>query len=535
MNNLGLRNSFILLVSILTAIGLVQAILVFSKNSEIMKQTLHLEYVGMPILNKTHELKLNVVQVQQWLTDISATRAKDGLNDGFDEAESNAQKFKTLIKELVKLSPDHSQTYKNMLPVFDAYYTTGIKMAQAYIDEGPVGGNKMMTEFDKVAEAMSKDVDNILEETIQSMNIALKEQEQAEQLSKTYFIMGSLSIFIGIGFLYFVMNRSLSHLPAAIKNINEVAQGDLTINIQSHTNDEIGSLINSVEKLRLHLVEMISQISSTTKQLTHSSNEIIQTTHDTSEFTENQQSESHMVATAMNQMTSTIQDVVKNINITAEKSNNTQSEANTGKSLIQQASSQMLDLSDKLETANSTIYQLEQDTTSITLILDVIRGISEQTNLLALNAAIEAARAGEHGRGFAVVADEVRALASRTKDSTEEINQMIEKLLSGSQQAVEVTKICKEQAKTVVDQITSVSGSLVIITDSVGEISDMSNQVATATEEQAAVSEEINRNIERIESLSNSIVDRVTRLSGSSDELISQSETLYRMVQEFKV
>lgn len=535
MRNIGLRKSFMLLVSILTLIGLVQAALVFSKNSEIMKQTLSLEYVSVPVLNKTHELKLSVVQVQQWLTDISATRAKDGLNDGFDEAENNAQKFKTLINELAQLSPEHSQIYRDMLPVFDAYYTTGIKMAKAYIDEGPEGGNKMMTEFDKVAAAMSTEVDNLLEQTIESMNTALKEQVLAEQSSKTYFIMGSLSIFIGIGFLYFVMNRSLSHLPAAIKNINEVAHGDLTISIQSHSTDEIGLLLNSVEKLRIHLVEMISQISSTTNQLTNSSNEIIQTTHDTSEFTNSQQSETQLVATAMNQMTSTIQEVVRNINITAEKSNSTRSEADTGKSLIQQASSQMHNLSDKLDTASNTIQQLEQDTTSITLILDVIRGISEQTNLLALNAAIEAARAGEQGRGFAVVADEVRALASRTKESTEEINQMIEKLLSGSQQAVEVTDICKEQARTVVDQVTSVSGSLAIITDSVAEISDMSNQVASATEEQAAVSEEINRNIVRIEGLSNNIVERIARLSSSSDELTNQSNTLYGMVQAFKV
>lgn len=202
--------------------------------------------------------------------------------------------------------------------------------------------------------------------------------------------------------------------------------------------------------------------------------------------------------------------------------------------LINQATSQIQQLATQLENAGDTIHQLEQDTESITTILDVIRGISEQTNLLALNAAIEAARAGEQGRGFAVVADEVRALASRTQESTEEINQMIEKLMVGSRKAVEVTNICREQAASTVTQSTAVKSSLEVIVGSIAEINDMSNQVATATEEQAAVSEEINRNIVRIEDMSGSVVDRMSQLSGSSDELINQSNALMNMVQKFK-
>lgn len=534
MNNWGLRKKFSILVGALVFIGIVQAAIVFSKNSVIMDQTLHLENTGLPILNKSHKLKLTVVQVQQWLTDISATRAQDGLNDGFDEAANNAEKFKEIISELVTLSPENADTYQKLLPIFDDYYRVGKQMAQAYIDEGPSGGNKMMSQFDAVAERISEEVDALLESNIKVINGALANQASAEHSSKIYFIIGSLSIFTGIALLYFVMNASLSSLPAAIKNINLVTQGDLTVKINASSKDEIGSLLNSVESLRNHLVDIISQISRTTSQLTLSSNEIIQTTHDTSSYSSNQQAETHHAATAMNEMTATIQDVVRNINITAEKSHTTRGEADSGKQLIQQATSQMQSLASQLDTAGATIQQLEQDTTSITLILDVIRGISEQTNLLALNAAIEAARAGEQGRGFAVVADEVRALASRTKESTEEINDMIEKLMTGSRKAVEATYECQEQAKTVVDQVSSVNNSLSVITDSVSEISDMSNQVATATEEQAAVSEEINRNITRIEEISNSIVERITQLSSSSDELTHQSDTLNSMVQQFK-
>ncbi len=535
MDNWGLRKSFLVLIAILTVIGFIQTAFIFLKNSTIVMQTENLEHIAVPILNKTHKLKLTVVQVQQWLTDISATRALDGLNDGFDEAENNATKFRMLIQELTELDNKNSEQYQSMIPVFEAYYKTGKKMAQSYIDEGPAGGNKMMSEFDAVAEKMSIEVDRLLEDTVNRMSVDLAKQHEVVMSSRNYFVIGSLAIFSGIALLFSVMNRSLSALPVAVKSINEVAEGNLTVSINVSSNDEIGQLLQSVEELRQHLVDIISQISNSTNRLTITSNEIIQTTLYAGGYTSDQRAETQQVATAMNEMGATIQEVAKNINTAANKSTGASNEANSGKQLINQATTQIQQLASQLETAAGTIHQLEQDSESITAILDVIRGISEQTNLLALNAAIEAARAGEQGRGFAVVADEVRALASRTHESTEEINQMIEKLLSGSRQAVEVTNVCREQAKTAVDQTAAVSSSLDTIVESVAEISDMNNHIATATEEQAAVSEEINRNIEHIEDISKNAVDRISQLTTSSDELIDQADKLNNIVKYFKL
>ena len=533
MRNMGIRKTFIVLVAVLCIIGLVQSVVVFSKNATIIEQTDEIGSVSVPILNKAHQLKLSVVQVQQWLTDISATRALDGLNDGFDEANNNAQIFKALIQELTELDAENADRYQNMLPVFDAYFNVGNKMAQSYIDEGPAGGNKMMAKFDEVAAAMSEEVDGLLAQIIERMNTALVNQHADVVASRNYFLVGSTCIFLGVALLFFVMNKSLSILPGAIKTIHSIAEGDLSTSIQATSNNEIGCLLAEVEGLRKHLVEMISQISHTTERLGETSNEVIKTIDDTGEMTSAQRSETQQVATAMNEMTATIQEVVRNINVAAEKSNSASSEADTGKQLIGQANSQIQQLSTQLETAGDTIHQLEQDSESITTILDVIRGISEQTNLLALNAAIEAARAGEQGRGFAVVADEVRALASRTQESTEEINQMLDKVLNGSRQAVEVTSTCREQAKVAVEKVSEVRASLETIASSVAEISDMSNQVATATEEQGAVSEEINRNIVRIDEMGGNAVERIYQLSNASDELTNHASKLNDLAKRY--
>jgi len=516
-------------------VGFIQAILVFSENSAIIDQTEIVSQTSLPILNKAHKLKLSVVQVQQWLTDISATRGRDGLNDGFDEAEKNAEIVRSLIHELKDLDKQNTTQYQKMLPIFEAYYTTGKKMAQIYIDDGPTGGNQTMAEFDAVAENISAEVDGFLAKTIIEATDSLSRQQTSVKSLRDQFLVGSVAIFLGIIVLYIVMSRSLDILPKAILSIRQVAEGDLTVNIRSDRQDEIGDLLGSVDDMRKYLFELIIQISDTTGQISSTSSEISDTTNNTESLTSEQRDNTHQVATAMGEMTSTIHEVVKILNETAIKTDKACKEAGTGKSLINSATRQVEALSSKLETAANTIHQLEQDSQSITSILDVIKGISEQTNLLALNAAIEAARAGEQGRGFAVVADEVRALASRTREATEEVNDMLDNLLAGSRTAVEVTNDCREQAATSVEKSVVVRKSLDLVADSIAEISDMSNQVATATEEQAHVSEEINKNIISVDTISGSIVGRISKLAESGDDMNQQAHKLNDMLNQFKV
>jgi len=203
------------------------------------------------------------------------------------------------------------------------------------------------------------------------------------------------------------------------------------------------------------------------------------------------------VATAMHEMTATVQEVAGNIGLTADSAREAREETEAGAGVVAQAKEQIRLLADQIEASSQTIAEVEQHSEAINAVLEVIRGVAEQTNLLALNAAIEAARAGEQGRGFAVVADEVRTLAGRTQESTEEINEMIEKLQACSRRAVAVMARSREQSGQAVAFADQSATALAGIADKVRHITDMSHQIASAAEEQRAVSEEINRNIVR--------------------------------------
>jgi len=248
-----------------------------------------------------------------------------------------------------------------------------------------------------------------------------------------------------------------------------------------------------------------------------------------------QQSEIDQIATAINEMTATVQEVARSATDAASAAAQADDEANNGKNVVAQTVSSIETLAKNVESAADVIGTLEVDTTEIGGVLDVIKSIADQTNLLALNAAIEAARAGEQGRGFAVVADEVRTLASRTQESTEEINNMIGKLQSGAKNAVAVMEEGREQARTGVEQASLAGQSLNEITQSVSTINDMNTQIASAAEEQSKVAEEINRNVVNISQVADETADIVSQVTDQSAELGNLASTLNSDVERFKI
>lgn len=534
MKKLNLHKTFIVLMSLLSIVLLVQGWAMYSKTSSIINQSTRFSDFDIQVLNKAHQLKLSVVQVQQWLTDISATRARDGLNDGFDEAENNAQYFASLIQDLMELDPDNAAEYEKMQPVFQSYYDVGKQMAKAYIDEGPSGGNKMMEKFDAVAASMSKSVDVFLESKIVGINQKSKVQIVAAESTQQAFLLGSLFIVVGLTTLFLVVDRSLKRLPFAVEKIKLISAGDLTVSVKCGFHDEISEVLEAVDVMRLDILDMIKQIITSTVKLSATSDTLTQVINRTQATSSEQQSETAAIATAIHQMTATVQEVSNNINRSLEATLQANSDSQQGSDLANSGIVQIEKLSSELESAAETIHKLENNSESITSVLDVIKSIAEQTNLLALNAAIEAARAGDQGRGFAVVADEVRALASRTQQSTTEINDMIEQLLSGSKESVEITDACREKAGVAVGHMNEVNQSLSGISQSLVQLSDMNTQIASAAEQQSAVAEEINMNITRIDNNSNSMVINVEDLTKAADSLDEQAEGLAMSIGRFR-
>lgn len=530
-----LRIRFLVLTVLLAAVVVIQSGAIIMGNMAIGNQATALAENKIPVLNKAHELKLSVVQVQQWLTDVSATRGRDGLNDGFDEAENNAEKFRTLIDDLIALDHEHAERYQAMLPVFNAYYDVGKQMAQTYVDEGPSGGNQMMAQFDEVAAKMSKEVDSFLERVDQETVAALSNQQMSAVSTGRTIVIGSIIVLLGVGLVYLLVSRVLACLPKVMVELQRVAEGDLTSSIEVTRRDEIGDLMRGLQSMQQRLLEMISQINSTTTQLSTAAEEVSTVTAQTSANIQQQQSETDQLATAMNEMSVTVREVAESVGNTSTAANDANDEAEKGHRVMEQAVQEIGQLAVQIERASEVMTQVERDSANINTVLDVIKSIAEQTNLLALNAAIEAARAGEQGRGFAVVADEVRTLAGRTQASTAEINQIIEKLQTGSRNAAQAMSQSREQARSVVDQSSLASSSLTTIVESVSQIDQMSSQIATAAEEQSTVAEDMNHNLVRISDMGKQNASGANQTSQAGQELARMASTLQELIGQFRV
>ena len=241
-----------------------------------------------------------------------------------------------------------------------------------------------------------------------------------------------------------------------------------------------------------------------------------------------------MVAAAMNQMTTTVQEVARHATEASSAAQSADKEANNGRTVVEETVTSIDVLAKEIEKSSGLIHELENNSANIETVLVVIRGIAEQTNLLALNAAIEAARAGEQGRGFAVVADEVRTLASRTQESTQEIQTMIEKLQQGSKNVVDAMVLSQKQSSQSVIQAESALVSLNEITNSVTTISEMNIQIAGAASEQSNVAEEINKNIVNISGVVHETAEGAKQTLTASQELASLSHELQSLVGQFK-
>lgn len=351
------------------------------------------------------------------------------------------------------------------------------------------------------------------------------------------FILVLLISIVASALAYAVQASIVGPVNNVVKALRDIAdgEGDLTRRLPVQGTDEVSMLARCFNQFVDQLQTIISSVAKTASEVSISAEQLSQLSRDNEQEIRTQQAEIQQIVVAVKEMSGVVQDVTESVTETADRSLQADSAASEGRHLVVNTMSQISNLSDEIKTASDVIAQLRQETVSIGSVLDVIRGIAEQTNLLALNAAIEAARAGEQGRGFAVVADEVRTLASRTQTSTTEIREMIERLQSGSHRAVEMMAEGTQQAGAAVVQASEASSSLEHITQIVSVIRDRTNQIAAASEQQSAATRQIETNIDRISSVAKHTADSSSHISANTRGLAENAAHMAELVGRFRV
>ncbi len=344
-----------------------------------------------------------------------------------------------------------------------------------------------------------------------------------------------ISFVLIAAFTHYLGTFNAKRAALVVGAMNKMAQGNLTEKITMNGKDEYAWMAWEYTSARKAFKEMIEKIIANAAQLASAADQLSSVTEQSNAGMLRQQGEIGQVATAMNEMSATVTEVSKNASNAATAAREADEQAKNGCEVVNTTVQTINNLASEVERTSEVIENLKGDSISIGTVLDVIRDIAEQTNLLALNAAIEAARAGEQGRGFAVVADEVRTLASRTQQSTREINDMIERLQNGANQAVSVMEMGRTKAEESVVQAAKAGEALQAITGVVDNIKSMNMQIASAAEEQSATAEEINRNIVNISEVAQETVSGSQHTANASDELARLAVDLQEHVGRFQV
>jgi len=369
--------------------------------------------------------------------------------------------------------------------------------------------------------------------------MALATNQEAEDQYNAAFnlVVGLLVIATLLTLLFaWLLTRSITlPISQALEAAEEVAEGNLTRPIKVDGNDEAGRLLAAMAKMQDKLRDTLQRIAGSATQLASAAEELNAVTDESARGLTRQNNEIEQAATAVNEMTSAVEEVARNAVSTSEASRNATTSAGDGRDLVQETVSAIERMSGDVQATATLIGELANESRDIGKVLDVIRGLADQTNLLALNAAIEAARAGEAGRGFAVVADEVRALAHRTQQSTSEIERMIGSIQAGTEHAVDSMRNSTERAESTLNIAKGAGMSLDTINTAVVEINERNLVIASAAEEQAQVAREVDRNLVNIRDLSVQSATGASQTSAASSELSRLAVDLNGMVGRFRL
>ncbi len=454
----------------------------------------------------------------------------------FDQRNQQMDDAKARYEKLIDSSEEQAafDDYKNLIVQYRQLESRmrTLSAANQVLEFRALINTQMQDNSEQVNAALDKLV------KINTAQTTVTNEQAAGQYSSAFVLVVSMLVFATVlTFLFaWLLTRSIvKPIDQALAAAEEIAEGNLTRPIQVQGSDEAARLLMAMDKMQGKLRDTLQRISGSATQLASAAEELNSVTDEGARGLTQQNNEIEQAATAVNQMTSAVEEVARNAVSTSEASREATSSASDGRDLVMETVSAIERMSGDVQSTADLIGNLAAESRDIGKVLDVIRGLADQTNLLALNAAIEAARAGEAGRGFAVVADEVRALAHRTQQSTSEIERMIGSIQGGTEQAVDSMRNSTERAESTLNIAKGAGLALDTINGAIVQINERNLVIASAAEEQAQVAREVDRNLVNIRDLSVQTAAGSAQTTAASGELARLAVDLNAMVARFRV
>lgn len=544
MKSLGVRGQLFLGFGVVLVIFLISTILIFfqfQKNIKNNEWTAH----TYEVLMEAESVLISLINIETGQRGYLLAGEENFL-DPLREGEKAFQNSFESIKQKTSDNPRQQDRLNTLLQTYESWRNDVVDVEIAKRREVSAGLGSLDEIVAMTREANGKqgmdamrDLITQIETEERQLLVQRAEAEEASKRTTTIILVASMLLGLGVGVLVsiYFSGRLIRQLGAepdvAVKLAQDISQGNLRTSMRA-TDMPAGSITAAILQMATQLKLIVQGIQDASNRLEGTSVQLATSSEKSIRELRVQKEESESVATAMNEMAATVNEVAKNSQYAAQATQSTDRQVSEGGKLIENSVRSILDLHNDIENTAQVISQLAAESKEIGQVMEVIRGIAEQTNLLALNAAIEAARAGEQGRGFAVVADEVRTLAGRTYRSTEEIRSMIERLQQGVGNAVDTMEKSRGGAQTTVTYARETEAVLSAIKKSVSDVNDLNLQIATAAEEQSQVAEEINKNVIRINEVTDLTVSTMAQVERCSDELKTGSADLQQRIAYFK-
>lgn len=529
--------SKILSLTLIAVLGfLVNLLISFNLNTENTKRLDDIQQVFFPAVE---ESKANTVRLER-IEELLSTAVSTGEMEFVEGAQDEQKNIIAGLNRLEKIWPEYQSKINTLKQDFLTYYTAAEKVSVSMLD-GSFDSSSLSNQIERMNSSLDntkKQMTQLSEASLEAFNTTVESSNAAAQGAQSLTLVIALTtLAIMITAAWAISSQINAALNSLLKSLRAIAtgDGDLTQRIQKESDDELGQVVDSFNLFIEKLHGSISELLSNTQPLTSVAADLNSLTATTSRATEQQRRATESVSLAMDNMVVSMTQVSTNADLAASTAQEADALAKEGRVVVNQTVNSINALAQEVESSSAVIRQLEVDTANVGTILDVIRGIAEQTNLLALNAAIEAARAGEQGRGFAVVADEVRTLASRTQTSTTEIQGVIEQLQKAALSAVSAMEESQEQAQLSVENAHKTDTSLANITMKIELITEMNAQIARVIEQEQNSINTIKDNVIGIETTSDNAMKGMQQVEASSQSLNNIAEAIRYVTGQFRV